>query len=496
MSIDHVLEDLYDGLDGLLFAGHPGPEGHAEAMLAAAQLGAEGFMDPDPLGLLDDEPDPTPDPAAAWTPGLVSATPADWAEEAETSVGDKVLKAAWIATHVDNMLGALAEGSISGLLGEHKVVDKLHEVWQTGATADWTVTCLPPDRPYVVFSDHHFLWADAQHDYFTHWNNRAMYEHLLGWYGGMGFTLVDAGDVEDLIVKPPGWGALIEDQFFDLLGLLTGGWLKRRHLIKEREQRYRGILANYAGVHSKIGAWFHRHGRFVKLAGNHDTDLRDPAIQPLFQGAYGPPAAGMTELLFISHVDWQGLPTGDFRAFVAHGHQLDAWTNDSAGPGCGEAFTESLGWFGGGADRVWTEPQWRAQTEDLGGWENFLVRAPSMAPGDHAKIRHMGELPIYKAMSDHFAGVPAQQQPYLVLGHTHEPRQAPWISTDADGATWDRYLNTGSAGRYQDLIWCVEIHPGGQAVLVAWTFGAGGFPMRHTMVPVPGQPLMRMAPAP
>jgi hypothetical protein len=489
MPDDSVLEDLYDALDDLLFAGLEGPAGHAEAMLAVAQLSVESVID-DPIGALGLD-----DILPGGPPSDSSADESDsWLDNLGDSLEEAALKIAWIATHVDNMLGALVEGSASGLLGEHRVETKLREVYDTGATEDWTVTCLPPDRAYVVFSDHHFIWEGAPHDYFTHWHNREMYLQLLQHYADEGYTLVDAGDVEDLIVKPPDWGTLFADEFYDIVGLLTGGALERAHVIAERKDRYDDIRDNYQEVHHKIGSLFLSQGRFVKVAGNHDTDLRDPSIQPDFMPSYGPgTTAGMTEILLISQVDFLGLPTGDFRAFVAHGHQFDPWTNANAGPDCGEQFTESLGWFGGGADRVWTETEWRDQISELGGWENFLVKAPSMAPGNKAKIRHMGERPIYKKLNKKFDDVDEDGQPWLVLGHTHEPRHAPWTKKKSGGETWDRYHNTGAAGRYEDLIWCVEI-VGGEARTVAWSYNAGAMPTRHLATPIPGKPRMRLSP--
>ena len=55
--------------------------------------------------------------------------------------------------------------------------------------------------------------------------------------------------------------------------------------------------------------------------------------------------------------------------------------------------------------------------------------------------------------------------PYLVLGHSHEPRHRAWNPAKSKQA--DRYLNTGSAGRFGNLIWCLEIVDGVPQV-VAW----------------------------
>lgn len=46
--------------------------------------------------------------------------------------------------------------------------------------------------------------------------------------------------------------------------------------------------------------------------------------------------------------------------------------------------------------------------------------------------------------------------PALVLGHTHEPRQH---SRDPHSGGPPYYLNSGSAGRDENLLWCAEILP-------------------------------------
>jgi hypothetical protein len=86
------------------------------------------------------------------------------------------------------------------------------------------------------------------------------------------------------------------------------------------------------------------------------------------------------------------------------------------------------------------------------------------------KMKHMNEVALCTGYVEEFLklqpqGVPVPI-PKLVLGHTHEPRQNAvfphdpleqehWEESDTGAGAF--YLNSGSAGRYQNLIWCVEI---------------------------------------
>jgi hypothetical protein len=76
------------------------------------------------------------------------------------------------------------------------------------------------------------------------------------------------------------------------------------------------------------------------------------------------------------------------------------------------------------------------------------------------KFRHTEELELAELLPQRLQDTP----PTLVLGHTHEPRQG---AIDADGQPVDWYLNSGAAGRFEGLIWGVELRQG-QAQVVSW----------------------------
>lgn len=84
------------------------------------------------------------------------------------------------------------------------------------------------------------------------------------------------------------------------------------------------------------------------------------------------------------------------------------------------------------------------------------------------KFRHMDELAISEMLrNDSIWGeIPV---PTLVVGHSHEPRLWP-RHVEGDGQpVIDTYINSGAAGRFENLIWAVEI-VNGAATMVSWHY--------------------------
>ncbi|CAI8235274.1 MAG: Uncharacterised protein [Flavobacteriaceae bacterium] len=112
----------------------------------------------------------------------------------------------------------------------------------------------------------------------------------------------------------------------------------------------------------------------------------------------------------------------------------------------------------------------------------YLSIALEVLTGDEMfKFRHMNEIDLCKEYEKCFNQLSdgKKEAPTLVLGHTHEPRQnATWIE-DNSMQTCDFYLNSGSAGRYENLIWCVEIR-GNKDYIVSWSRTSDGMLRKTT----------------
>lgn len=142
-------------------------------------------------------------------------------------------------------------------------------------------------------------------------------------------------------------------------------------------------------------------------------------------------------------------------------------------------------------------------------WEYFLhpddgeaVLQDEILTGDrYYKFRHLSEAALVKALEKQFPdGVPR-----VTLGHSHEPRvrsgrteidppvsdRATLFMTDEAAAEIDAlrpdppdkrvegYLNAGSAGRFQDLLWGIEFVDG-VAELVSWSRAEDGQSLLRT----------------
>jgi hypothetical protein len=88
------------------------------------------------------------------------------------------------------------------------------------------------------------------------------------------------------------------------------------------------------------------------------------------------------------------------------------------------------------------------------------------------KMRHLDEVTLCFYYVQEFLDVSAKNQPMpaLLIGHTHEPRLN--AVSPENGNEYTFYLNSGSAGRYENLIWCIEI-VGNDASLRSWSYVDG-----------------------
>jgi hypothetical protein len=410
---------------------------------------------------------------------------------------------------------------------------------------------VPAGGRYVVFSDHHMGFAGGRHDVFATSGNRELYGLALTAYADAGFTLVENGDVEELIIHepmaPPPQAELAARQ----------EW---------RKVQLAEVIANHRALYTQINEQFLEQGRYIRIAGNHDQDLQDPAFLKILQGVY-PTLEQVYDFLIIE-------PAEDAPAFViGHGHHFDTASTPAFAAQYGEMLSECLGWAYEGADRVWrwgngdgveewasgqeaftntlvtddAEPYelstdveaalinaltaelapvlpWNTTPEAVfevvealvaelyrpGLWEDEIFsgniawehfRSDNVAEAVFNevfcgqrwfKFRHLDEVFIAERLEGQeplegkhrIESVFGADPPYLLLGHSHEPRHRSW--NPATSVQSDRYLNSGSAGRFENLIWCTEIIDGVPQI-AAWHRPGGpesdATPERRTYTP-------------
>jgi len=405
-----------------------------------------------------------------------------------TSKGGWLDIAVWSVARIDDFLLALVLGGIASLVHpERRYFMQLKRLVETlqgkqGTVREGTASCigLSPETRYVVLSDHHLLYQGSPHDYvggtgLEPFDNERILYQMLQHYRNEDYHLIENGDVEDLVVTAPrvGLGALsMVLQGMGLVGRILFRSLER----EERLFQLKRVQGTYRGLQQYIREAFHDSGRFIKLYGNHEEALRNPEALAQLREVY--PNIEVHDYAVI-----QSAPA----VVVCHGHHFDPWTNPMMAPWIGESITESFSWAGQGADRIWLRNSW---IRDFKHRENTLVKAPSLAPSEPGqftpKVRHMGEVHIVDKMNELFG----PSLPWLILGHSHEPRMKKTLRA----GRVERYVNCGSAGRYQDLVWCAEIVDGNPS-LHAWycedgtLFRTRFVPRRNSLEPLQPQSL-------
>ncbi|MDF1566084.1 MAG: hypothetical protein P1V51_23825 [Deltaproteobacteria bacterium] len=366
-----------------------------------------------------------------------------------------------------------------------------------------------PGERYVIFSDHHWTWDGHRQDFFGASGNRDLYVDVLGEYATEDYTLVENGDVEELIIFEPTLGQM-QQRVADNHNALEGRRFTHRKQLLDKILGDTKLRPLYDAL-----ADFQARGRLVRVAGNHDLDLQEPtyheALKQRIPGVLKP-----CDYLFLETASGGGaLPKVDY--VIAHGHQFDKATTPRYAAWVGETISETMSWAYQGADRTWrwnddvrswalgltpfrgdlvdddynpkmgniidiagalfgnlhNQAAWEALFKHNIAWEYFEHDDPQEAidkevkTGDEFfKFRHLDELVLKQQMLSLFT---AAERPVLVLGHTHEARifQAPTPGVQGVKACpW--YLNSGAAGRFENLLWALEIDDGVPR-LVSWS---------------------------
>jgi hypothetical protein len=270
-------------------------------------------------------------------------------------------------------------------------------------------------------------------------------------------------------------------------------------------------------VYKKLDA-LAQDGRYFRSIGNHDSYLWErPEIVawraanafPELHGGFVIPGCKPMDDLW-PHV---GLDADAYtrRAdmLVVHGHNFDFWNCDEHNR-LGKFITNAVGvpadafddviYDFRGVDRLGHPlvELWDVLAE-LSPWNNWPPTEVARRWAEALEYRSLGANLTQDSItfSETFAatlavlmrsGPPALESfnPLLCIGHTHNPQSRPWIpylerfnpwrETEVLGvpvfenlfAFKTRYLNSGTVGWWEDLIWAIEITEDGQPRLVYW----------------------------
>lgn len=381
----------------------------------------------------------------------------------------------------------------------------------------YTKTLAASNRKYVIFSDMHLAPAANRQNWFVQSGNFALYLKVLQEYYDGGFTLIENGDVEELVIFEP---TLAEAQRRAEMIDHADFWqdLNARRQTFRLEQ-LKSILNDHGSYYDQIARTFHAAGRYFRTAGNHDQDLQLPEFQKTLQTVY----KGLPQPYDYIMLDDKVYRPGTERSpqfVIAHGHQFDRSTNPRFAPRIGETISECLAWAYQGPDRKWrwlddvakwasgaqgfsnnlvsdeydpkackglfdlldwNKPEWwECMFKHNIAWEYFENSDPKdaitkeMQTGEeYFKVRHLNEVMIAAKLESLFPD--GSKRPRLVLGHSHEvrfhPAKAKRLVTE-DPGTFSYYFNCGTASRFENLIWGLEV-VNGTAALVSWNMSSG-----------------------
>ncbi|MPM31397.1 hypothetical protein SDC9_77952 [bioreactor metagenome] len=80
------------------------------------------------------------------------------------------------------------------------------------------------------------------------------------------------------------------------------------------------------------------------------------------------------------------------------------------------------------------------------------------------KYRHLDEVEVCRKYTEAFQNAPST--PTLILGHSHEPRLN---ALNEHNRPERHYANCGTEGRFENLIWCIEVE-GDDMRVVSWHY--------------------------
>ena len=390
---------------------------------------------------------------------------ADFVEE---KIVPFLVDALWVLTHIDDLL-------IAGVLGlmcliteqdekEYDLIEGLFLIDQE-AIADRKIAFLSDQKNYVIFSDIHLFIAGDPLDRFRQIGNHELYQAVLVSYFSAGYTLVENGDIEDLWMRETTIGEALLDEVTDVLGWPFGDIIEQDHeKYRIRSQAFK-IFENNQDVYQTIRNLYHNNGRYVRLIGNHDDAWGNDAYLPGLRFVY--PGIDVYDYALIGAYDSQSPTYGNTpKVIVAHGHQLDAW-NNSICRAAGAAITESVSGIPSLAANVKERSEW--EPELLGfGFQNVLSES----------IAAIDELEFYETIEHDFSNYP--YVPQFVLGHTHAPLEDPQIPNWMFRDEWNftEYTNDGTAGRWEQFIWCATVE-NGNVGLHGWTWSVDENPIHY-----------------
>lgn len=334
---------------------------------------------------------------------------------------------------------------------------------------EFRVASIPVNRKYVVFSDVH-MYVEGDLDFFNNNGNSDIYKAALQWYSRQGYHLIENGDMEDFWMRGGSSKGLILTISGQLPWPYYSGLFESSAFRAANQAHALNVFINNANTYAEIRTLFHDKGKYTRLIGNHDDVWADPTMEPIIQLFY--PGIVVNDYCTLERQD-----TGETEAILAHGHQSDIFNT----PMCsfaGKALTNFASimhelTFGAWNMFSTSKEDWEKEWNDKG-FSNELTEMNLL------EFVSFSEYDLYKGVENIYGNSPSQ--PYLILGHTHHPKDDAGIPSwmYREQWNWDKYSNSGTGGMWEGIVVGLEVeYP--DVRVVAWKKGGDGRVDRHEL---------------
>jgi hypothetical protein len=321
---------------------------------------------------------------------------------------------------------------------------------------EFKVARLPVNRKYAVFSDVH-MYVDGDLDFFNNNGNSQIYRHALNQYADQNYALIENGDVEDFWMRGGSSKGLI---------LMTGSYLPWPYFSEAFEaSAFRAanhvhalnVFTNNATTYATIRTLFHNKDRYTRLIGNHDDVWADPEMELLMHVFY--PGTDVNDYCTLENSG-----TGETELIIAHGHQSDIF-NMRMCNFAGKELTNLASVIHELSFGRWdlfskSKEDWMDEWAGKG-FQDELQKI------DLLEATSFSEYDLYRDLENTYGTSP--RQPYLILGHTHDPKDNAGVPDFLTGAqsNWDEYSNSGTVGMWEQIVIGLEVeYP--DVRVVAW----------------------------
>lgn len=248
--------------------------------------------------------------------------------------------------HHDPMITEVTD-NLAGLSILVTQADKTNTgIWTRREVADArshlkTYRTLPANDRCVILSDIHMTDAANRQNFFE-WTNKQLYLDVLrSFYAPKGYTLIENGDVEELLIfepDPVGMPDFAKDDWPVILA-------DRDRRMKDQFLR---ILTDHADYYQLINDLFIRRGAFFRTIGNHDTVMATSAYVDDIKRVLGIDFPRASDAVLLTS-------DGGVTDLICHGHQFDAYCSAQHARYAGESFSQGGAWAFQGPDRFWSQ---------------------------------------------------------------------------------------------------------------------------------------------